>query len=237
MTEKYSYYQTLLQQYDPKTFKRKQDYFEYNYSKQINFRRDMKVLEFGPGIGEFVDYLNKKGVEDITVVDNDDSILDNISDKYKISKKLRLISGIDDIKEGLLKYDLIVLTQVLEHIPVNVQEDFLRYLYSILNIDGKIIITVPNANNFIGVTERYWDFTHMISYTSNSLIQLCQKAGVKRSEINLRPYSIPPYEIINIPRIMLQKILYFVIYGIYMINGGIYSNILTPNITCVIKKG
>ncbi|EKE28271.1 MAG: hypothetical protein ACD_3C00083G0010 [uncultured bacterium (gcode 4)] len=230
------YIDYLKNRYDEKTFSRKQDYIRHNFSKFISKKNNLKVLEIWPWMWEFVDYMNKCWVEDITLVDNDESILNHNIGLYKIKKTILLNDSITELKEELENYDLIFLTQVFEHVPVNQQNGLLAFLFSLLNEGWHVIITVPNANNFLSLVERYSDFTHTCLFTSNSLIQLSENIGVTPKNIILQGYRIPPYELINFVRIILQKILHLLILCIYIINWWVYWKILTPNISLIIRK-
>lgn len=84
-----NYVQHLRQLSTSKTFERKKDYVNHNLKNFfIRIRvRDIKILEVGPGLGEFESYLNDKKVFDIDIIDNDKSILEYVSKKYKIREK------------------------------------------------------------------------------------------------------------------------------------------------------
>jgi len=217
----------------PKNFQRKVEYLKYNFSKYFN-QKEISVLEVGPGLGEFVHFLNQKGIKTIDLIDQDKDILQNIKQKYLVRKIfLGDISSIQ-IKD---KYDVIFLLQVLEHIPKTKYHELLNTLYKQLNKDGKIIITVPNGNNPFSLTERYSDLTHQMLFTENSLKELPNYCNLsKTTNLDIQPYNIPPYSLINIIRIILQKIIHIFIFLGLVLNGGVYSQLLTPNITLIIAK-
>jgi 2-polyprenyl-3-methyl-5-hydroxy-6-metoxy-1,4-benzoquinol methylase len=221
----------------PQSFQRKHDYFKYNYEKLIfpKHNQTKSILEIGPGLGEFVSYLNSKGFNNIDIVDNDESILVYNKSKYKINttfKANRLIA----IEKDLSSYDAIVLTQVLEHIPKSQYKEFLTVLYDHLKNDGTIIITVPNMGNPFTTCELYADLTHQNGFTNISLIELVSTCKLKNVTASVRNFKIPPYSVTNLVRIVLQKLLHGIILISSIINGGTYSKFLTPNITLIIKK-
>lgn len=157
----------------PATFKRKKDYIEYNlrsYFKRIGLT-NIKVLEVGSGLGEFESYLNDRGVTNIDIVDNDKSILSYVSKKYKI-KEHYLTNNISLIDKKLSKYNFIFLMQVLEHLPKRKYHMVLNLLFTHLEKGGFLVIVVPNANNPLGLVERYGDLQHTGSFTEQSLKDL-----------------------------------------------------------------
>lgn len=222
---------------NPKTFKRKKDYIDYNLKsifESIGYK-NINVLEIGPGLGEFESYLNDKKVLGIDIVDNDKSVIDFVSKKYKVKNKF-LVNRISDLEKRLSNYDFIFLMQVLEHIPISEYEVFLKTLYKHLKPRGYLVIVVPNGNNPLGLIERYADLQHTNCFTQQSLKDLINLSGIKNFEMEIKGYGIPPYEPINIIRIFFQKILHFFLFLIMVINGGLFFKIMTPNIMLIIRK-
>ena len=75
------------------------------------------------------------------------------------------------------QFDAILLFDVLEHVPVAVQIDFLRAVYSALKPKGQLLLTVPNANSMLAARWRYNDYTHASSFTEHSLSFVLRNAG------------------------------------------------------------
>lgn len=223
--------------YNKKTFERKINYIKYNYFSQIKdlSKKDFCLLEIGPGLGELIYLFNKKGVSNIDVLDNDKSILTRIKKNYKV-KNIFLTSDLSTVDGKLKKYDLIMLTQVLEHISPKKYIKIIQILFSHLKEKGLIIITVPNAGNPLSLTERYSDITHKSAFTENSLSQLVSLSEIKNYELKLNGFKIPPYTFINIVRIFFQKSFHIILLLLNIINGGVYGRIYTPNLTLIIKK-
>lgn len=232
-----NYYKYLQNISSPKTFARKVDYLKYNFGKilKIENQKNIKILEIGPGLGECLHYLNSLNCTNIDIIDNDQSILDNLEKNYKVANSF-LAEDISKIKEKLSQYDFIILTQVLEHIPYSQYQVFLNTLYNHLKPKGQIIITVPNLGNPFSIYERYDDITHQTGLTENSLKALVHNCKLKKTIVTIQPFKIPPYNSINFIRIILQKIIHLIIKSFAIMNGGVYAQILTPNITLVIQK-
>lgn len=231
-----NYLNHLKQLSSPATFQSKKNYCDYNIGpflpRQIS---NSKILEIGPGLGEFVSFLNERGIFNIDVVDNDKEVLKFVSKNYRISKVIAS-ENIGLLGKRLGSYDLIVLIQVLEHLPVNKHAAILKTLYSHLNKLGYLVIVVPNANNPLGLTERYSDVQHTSSFSTQALLDLIDAAGIKKAKVQIRGYEIPPYGIVNLIRILLQKMLHGLLLIIMIINGGLFFSTMTPNIMLVIKK-
>lgn len=231
-----TYLDYLNQISSTKTFSRKLDYVKYNFGSYILASEGTsKFLEIGPGLGHTIKFLNSKGFKSIDIADNDDSILNYIKDKFEINKPYKT-NDIKEIDGQLDYYDVIIATQVFEHVPKDQYKSFLTTLYKHLNKNGYLIITVPNMANPFTICERYGDITHTNGFTDNSLMELAVMSEIPVSSIRVRPYKIPPYSLLNIVRIFFQKILHLMLLAMSIANAGSYSKLLTPNISLVIKK-
>lgn len=222
---------------DKTTFSRRVSYLKYNYSsylRQVVNKRG-KVLEVGPGSGELLHILNHTGITGIDILDNDQAVLNHCKKSYNINKAIHAKSD-NPIKQLSSKYDLIVLTQVFEHLPKASYQPWVKDLYKLLKPGGNIIITVPNGANPLSGTERYGDLQHENIFTINSLKELLTFADLKNSSYVIRGFEIPPVTIVNLVRILLQKILHLFFILLMMINGAIYQTLMTPNITLIITK-
>ncbi|MBC8204791.1 class I SAM-dependent methyltransferase [bacterium] len=121
-------------------------------------------------------------------------------------KKLDEILVIDLNKTKLelnRKFDLIVLADILEHLVS--PEDLLNQIRSILNIDGQVVISIPNVRNWSIIFEiifkgdwRYrdegiLDRTHLRFFTKKSAIRMIESTGFT---INKYCYRIRPRDVI-----------------------------------------
>lgn len=79
-------------------------------------------------------------------------------------------------------FGLILLMDVLEHVPREKQPDFLRAIAGALRPGGRLLCTVPNAASAIA---SYWlhnDYTHQWSFTTDSLSFLLEETGFEGVE-------------------------------------------------------
>jgi 2-polyprenyl-3-methyl-5-hydroxy-6-metoxy-1,4-benzoquinol methylase len=232
-----SYLDHLQNAYSEKTFQRKLQYIDHNIGRFFEPKKfsGMSVLEIGPGLGELVAYCNKRKNNSVDVIDNDEGILKYISNHFKVRSTF-LSSDISTLDKKLEKYNLIVMIQILEHMPPDQYQSVMRTLYKHLHPGGEMIIVVPNGNNPLGMVERYGDLQHYNSFTTRSLQDLAALANIPLSEVVVRGYEIPPSSIINILRIMVQKVTHLFLLAILIGNGGTFFWTLTPNIMLQIKK-
>lgn len=219
------------------SFRRKIGYFQHNFKRFLPLAdpERLSVLEIGPGLGEFVAFLSGKGVRTIDIVDNDPPVLEHLKANFAV-RNAYLADDVSSLASSLGQYDVIVLTQVLEHLKIPDCRPFIQALYRHLKVGGVIIITVPNGANPLNMGERYSDITHCTLFTENSLKQLVNLCGLPAAEATVQGYEIPPTFPINILRIILQKTLHAAIRLLLILNGGVTSKILTPNLTLILRK-
>jgi len=149
-----------------------------------------KVLEIGSGYGFFLEGMKEKGFN-ITG-------LEVSKERRKISKKVTTaeILNINLMDENLEigKFDVIVFFHVLEHMSDSI--NFLKNLKKILNKKGKIIIEVPNYDDFqINLNSNYknWHFqrAHIHYFTPKTLKNTIQKSGFQKITIaGIQRYGI-----------------------------------------------
>ena len=220
------------------TLKRKKEYISHNFGTIINpllNKDNVSVLEIGPGFGEFIEYCSDKGIKKIDIVERDKSVITFLKKTYKI-RNIFLNHDIWEIDGKLDMYDVIMMTQVLEHISQKDHINVLQTLYKHLNINGILIITVPNIGNPLAIFERYYDYTHQTAFTEHSLEQMIDFADLRKAKITLQPFRIPPTSIINIVRGFLQSVLHLGFKLLYIVNGGVYPRILTTNISLIVER-
>lgn len=218
-------------------FVRRKEYNSYNFAKYISYLKSIsgKVLEVGPGLGELISVLNENGINNIDILDQDKAVLSHCQKTFKLNKAIHS-KGDSPHKYLKSKYDLIVLTQIFEHIPKSSYLTWIKGLYNHLNSGGYILITSPNGANPLVGTERYGDLQHENLFTVYSFNELMTFANLPSSSYMVKGFEIPATSIINIIRRLLQKLLHGFFVLMMIINGAIYQTLLTPNITLVIRK-
>jgi SAM-dependent methyltransferase len=133
------------------------------------------IIDMGCGFGDFLKYLSIKGRYAMGL----DSNLQHV----EICKKLGLIAKLGDILnfQSDIKFNNVILDNVLEHLDLNEIEFFYSNIRNIVCKGGRLIIIVPCLKG----QER--DPTHKTYITKDIVESLC-----KRHHINL-------IETVNIP--------------------------------------
>ena len=133
----------------------------------LDLQFNASILDIGCGFGFTLRALKKLGYTNVKG-------LEISKEQGEIAKK----SGFDVIVtknsvNWMLNnpdcFDFVILFDVLEHLPIAEQIDFLRAIYTVLKPKGKLLLTVPNANSILSSRWRFIDFTHYSSFTEYSL--------------------------------------------------------------------
>jgi len=163
-------------------------FYEKLYSEYLPRDKKANILELGCGFGWFLYYLDKKGYENIAGIDFDYHKLD-IVNRFGI-KKAKKVDAFDFLKYKKSRYDLVILTCVLEHIPKEKISAFLKLIYKSLKKGGKIVVTVPNMEFPFNLRMRYLDFTHQCGFTVNSLLHVLYYANF--NNLRLKEHFVLP---------------------------------------------
>ncbi len=137
--------------------------------------KHLPILDVGCGWGGFLAFLQTQGYTDLDGVDSSPQ-------QVEIANKLGLKNvAVGDIFEALQKYQnyyvCISAFNVLEHLDKEQVLPFLKLAKSALRDDGCLLLELPNANGLFGGRTRYWDFTHELSFTPTSLLQILRVVG------------------------------------------------------------
>ena len=151
------------------------------YGPCLPKNRNARILDFGSGMGHFLYFLKKMGYSNFIGIDISSQQVDFVR-KY-ITNNVILADGFDFLRESLREgdwFDVIILNDVIEHIPKVKTLELLKLIFNALKPGGKVFIKTPNMGNPFNLKGRYMDFTHETGYTENSLHQVLYVAGFRK---------------------------------------------------------
>jgi SAM-dependent methyltransferase len=149
------------------------------------------VLDIGCGMGFALLTLRQLGFSSLYGIDSD-------AEQVKICERFGLpveqvADTISYLRSHPEKFKIVLLLDVLEHVPVVDQIRFMRAVYRAMEPGGRVILQVPNAASIMASWQRYIDFTHHTSFTPISLRFVLKNAGF--DDINIPgqgPLRRPP---------------------------------------------
>jgi len=171
------------------------------------------ILDLGCGMGHFLYFLKKKDYTDFEGIEIGREQVDFI--KQNIAEQVTLVEDTSRfLKERLAKYDLIVMFNVIEHLPKAQVLETLKSVCGALKTGGKLIITTGNMACLTSLFLRYIDFTHEVGFVETSLRQVLRLAGFNKiefvpDEVRLRaftPRAILGYLVRHLHRLFLKAI-------------------------------
>ncbi len=159
-----------------------------------------KVLEVGCGSGGILSRFIDEGCT-VLGLDFDDDYLE-AARNYKIP----VIKGSIEVLDKEDKFDLIILSHVLEHLVK--PSEFLNDLSKHLSRDGIIYIEVPSLDSISEGSHNYdllhyWEVAHLSHFTVETLSLICKTAGLQPIIITNKINSI--YKISSSDRELNEK--------------------------------
>ena len=141
------------------------------FLKDVLINKNIKIADFGAGIGTLSQIIKDYTKSNITCVE-----IDKINKDYLKKRSFKVISSIEDSKE---RFDYIFSSNVLEHIKND--NKVLKLLFKSLNYEGKLFLYLPAFQFLFSSMDQA--VGHYRRYEKNELINKCMKAGFKINKI------------------------------------------------------
>lgn len=206
--------------------------YDYNYKKFLPRDKAARILDFGCGMGHCLTWLQNRGFTDVLGVEASPEAV-----AYCQAKKLSVAFTQDSLlwlQKNQNSFDLVVMNDVIEHLPTGQIIAVVKGLYQALKQNGVLIIKTNNVSAITGARMRYWDFTHTTSFTEFSLNQVLFEAGVGAGE--LRAFGFPLNSLARILRKILQLIIHGIWKMIFKIEYTIVPKIVHEYMFAVVRK-
>jgi len=144
----------------------------------VKGREKGAVLDIGCGMGFALNGMKQLGFTDLQGLEQDEG---QAQSARKMGLNVECVEDtIASLKQRPGRYSVVLLLDVLEHIPIAQQIQFLSAIKESMQDGGRLILQVPNANSLFSSTWRYNDFTHTTSYSPLSLRFCVLNAGFKQ---------------------------------------------------------
>lgn len=178
-------------------------YYQKLFGELLPSDTQSAILEIGCGQGFALMTLQELGYPYLEGIDVDEQQVYSCLQKQLNVTKVE--DTLDFLAERSEKYHLILLCDVLEHIPLENQLTFTKGIQNALKPGGQLIGTVPNANSILASRWRYIDWTHYVSFTEHSLDFLLFNAGFTEIKIQEIEFFDPPSYRLLFSRAILKQ--------------------------------
>ncbi|MFN3872707.1 MAG: class I SAM-dependent DNA methyltransferase [Ignavibacterium sp.] len=211
---------SLFQHYDVKILP---------FLKSLN--KHSNILELGCGPGYLLDYLKLKGFVNLKGID-----ISSEQIEIAISKGHNVVVEdlFDYLKKSSDKFDAIFAFDLIEHFTKDELLKLTDIVYNSLNKGGLFFIRTPNGQGIFSGQIIYGDLTHQTIFNPNSLIQLLSNAGFQ--QVKFFENAPVSKNLIGFIRLLLWKLLRFLLNFLKMIESGGKQDIWTHDFYCIAEK-
>lgn len=167
------------------------------------FANCSRVLDVGCGEGQFIELLQKEGVE-VVGIDSDSTMVE-----VCLQKELDVVHAdlFDYLPEHTEQFDGIFSSNLIEHLSARDATRFLQACHRALSVDGILLIATPNPASLIVQLHEFWrDATHVRLYSRPLLEFLLHWAGFGDIESGEHPHTawaLPP-DMEELPRVLAE---------------------------------
>ncbi len=145
-------------------------------------RKARTILDYGCGGGEFLSFLSTLTTASLQGFDTSESQIKRAKELLGDSPRVTLTSRPEDLGN---KYDLVFSMHVIEHVPDNSMEKYLKTLTSITAEEGALVLATPNGMNaFASAMHMSFDSTHIRMHSPFSIAELLCPFGFHIIEVH-----------------------------------------------------
>jgi len=159
-----------------------------------------KVFDVGCGSGMFLFLVNKfRNPSQLYGIEIDERLIENAKDLFVGEKSKSTFSVFDGevIPEQMKDYNYITLIDVLHHVPLDKQQQFLIEIYNKMSKNSTLILKDINSNNPFFIWNKFHDFVFSgeIGNEPNptNLVKLLENVGFEIESINYKMMFLYPH--------------------------------------------
>lgn len=145
--------------------------------------RSARICDVGCGWGYMLMCLWSMGYRNLWGIENSEAQGEIAANAAAGRATILLGDAQELLREMKGQFDLVLLLDVLEHLPTHEQPVMLASIFEALSPGGCLVVRVPNAASVLSAYSRYLDITHKTMFTEFSLMQLLDTVGFQEHRI------------------------------------------------------
>lgn len=209
-------------------------YFKKNYSLFMPSDKNGRILDLGCGMGHFLHYLKVCGYMNYLGVDISKENIEFCNVK---GFNVHQADISEFLKTNQEPFDVIVMNDIIEHFTKEEIFSLLKFVNNNLANKGILIIKVPNSSNpVVGASSRYYDFTHEVSFTEESLSQILKVCGYKDVKIYPPDIYVFYFNPVNYTAKALAWLTFLIYKMLFLLYGRKTTKIFTKDLIATAKK-
>ena len=154
--------------------------------------KDARILDFGCGWGKQLLSLwcaGFKNLEGVELVDEQArTAIEGVAGRFPVHS----MDGRTLLESRQTTYDLVILNDVIEHVPREESVPLLSGIWRSLVPGGRVVVRTPNMSTLLAGYSRYMDFTHVTGFTEFSILQVLEEARFDNPQFVREYFGWPP---------------------------------------------
>lgn len=146
--------------------------------------KDAKILDCGCGYGHQLYALKLLGFSRLYGIEIVESSYRIAKEELGDSATIVMADAFEFLRNNVEVFDVIILNDVLEHVPREKTLELLHLIRGALKTGGVVHVRVPNMSSILASYSMYLDFTHLVGFTEFSLMQVFELAGFDSPQIH-----------------------------------------------------
>lgn len=153
---------------------------EFYFSLSKNYIKDKKVLDLGSWTGPYTTLIYNLAKE-ITAVDVEEKALNVLKKNLPKVKIVKAFSNKLPFKDN--EFDVVTFWDVIEHIPVNSEQETLREINRVIKFGGYLFLATVNKNFWSDLLDPAYYLAGHRHYTQKNLSEMLKDCGFKVEEV------------------------------------------------------
>jgi len=213
--------------------KKQSHVFKARFGPFLPADRRSKILELGCGHGALLYFLKENGYTSVEAVDvSPEQVSLAQSFGFRNVACEDLMDFLQRCEPG--SYQMVFMLDVIEHFRKDEIPGLLGLAWNSLKHGGRIVIYTPNAEGLFGARYRYFDLTHEIAFTPQSLAQVLRLSGFER--IQFRPVEPYVHGLISLARWMVWKTIKMFLRLYLLAETGVYRGYLLTQLMIAVAE-